>query len=539
MERNDLLCIIAIVLVAFIGLFARYAIYDGKITHDFPITVNAGDPNSRLSEVEGIQESSSAKYIPPWSTGEADLLMIEPPLHLVIAALMAGASGAQIFDILYFDAVIAGIGAALCFFIVFSRILNNRALGLIVAVLLVYPLEQFFHYQINIGMYATFSTILFYPLVLFFLHELLKKPSWTNVILVALPFAFQFLMHSSEALVFGMAIGLYLLIFERKTVGWKKVIGIGVFVLLFTLPYWPPFGMNYLTGEGHGVSLFQGKEILPPTYEPQIFLTNVLHPAFYLLALLALVFTWNKKDYRLLNFLFVFYFLVIFVLAKFGIGAYPITMRARPIFFIYAYPIVGIGIFIVADTIRRLISLPRNIFIGAVVVLLLIAQGHYAINTEPLAGTLFTPDIYKGFVWIRDNSPKDARVLCMGCNQLEGGRSHRIAGQAVYWEEPSLRMLVNIANKNGTQLHVQPYTATYTDKRVISTGFLRFANRGYLPEERPSICSYNYIAFRSAPEQVAPVFTAIAKNLIEKNATIVFSTPTMLVLKNNLKEGCI
>src|SRR3990172_204660 len=122
MDKHHWLTIGCVVAILAVGLFTRYGPYGGTITHDFPVTVNAGDPNSRLSEAEHILETGSVKFMPRWFTGENDLLMTQPPLNLVLAAMMAGAAGIAVFDAFYFNAVMAGIGAALVFFVFFFRV---------------------------------------------------------------------------------------------------------------------------------------------------------------------------------------------------------------------------------------------------------------------------------------------------------------------------------------------------------------------------------------------------------------------------------
>ncbi|MEM4254071.1 MAG: DUF6541 family protein [Candidatus Woesearchaeota archaeon] len=536
MEREELFTIIAIIAIVCIGFFARYAPYEGKIVHDYPVTINAGDPNSRLSEAEYVLESGSVKFMPPWFTGEKDLLTTQPPLNLILAAMVAGASGLKVFDVFYLNAVLASIGSALCFFVLFSRVFQNRILGLLAAGLLVFPLEKFFHYQINIGMYATFSTTLYFPMILLFTYELIKKPSWPNALLLVFALVSQFNMHASEAIVSGAVVSSYLVFFELKNVGWKRLVVAGALAVLMCLPYLPPLFFNYLQGH-QGATFIQKGELSPPSHEPQIFLTNVLSPVLWVLVLIALIVTWKNKEYRLLNYAFFAYVLIIFILAKFGIGTYYVAIRGRPIFFIVAYPLVAIGLYSVANVVRRFVPVSKQVFFGCMIALVIAGQAYAASNVQGLGGSLYTEDIYKGFLWIRQNTPENATLLCFGCNQLESTSSHRVSAQAAFWEQDGAEQLLQIANKNNTPLRIQ--IVGYTDERIYRKGFLNYRKRGALGDHTRDICTFDYFAFRPSTQESLAVFNQILQNLLAKNASVVYNTPQMVILKNAHQGGCI
>jgi hypothetical protein len=537
MDKSTIFTIAAIIAIAALGLYARYAVFDAKILHDYPVAINAGDPNARMSEAEWVKISGSARNLPPWTTGETDLLLHQPPMHLVLAALMSGASHSEIYDMLYFNAVIAGIGAALCYFVLFSRILKNRLAGLIAAAMLVYPFEQFFSYHIGVGMFATFSTIFFYPIILLFVYDAIQQPSWKNILLLYGAFALQFLMHSSEALVLGAAIGSYLLIFERKKIDWKKYLLGALFFLVLTFPFWPTMSMNYASGSS---KLLQEKELVPPSHEPQIFMTNVLSPILLVLALLGIFAGWKKRELRIFPYILIFYFAIIFLLAKFGIGTYYITIRFRPLFYIIAYPVAVLGLIILANSLEKIAKVKRDVLLGIAVISIIALQVYLASAIQPQQGSLFTKEIYNGFVWVREHTPKDAKVLCIGCTQLEGGRTQRVTAEAVYWEPDSLKLMLAVASRQNTTLHVYPYTATYSDERIASKNIFNYYKRGSLPDQWTSICDYDFIAVRAAAQEIMPTFQQIIQNLVDKNATIAYNNAGMTVIKNSKKGGeCI
>lgn len=541
MERQYLFVIASIIFIVMLGLFARYTPYDGKITHSIPLTVNAGDPNSRLSEAEYVLETGRVKYMPWWFTGEKDLLMTQPPLNLVLAAMMAGASGLEVFDSVYFNAVIAAIGVALCFFVLFSQVFKNKMLGLLAAALLIYPIEQFFHYQINIGMYANFSTVLFYPIILLFAYEFSKNPSWANAFLLSLGVALQFMMHSSEAVVFGAAIGSYLLLFERKAIGWKKLIGAGVIFAVLIAPYFPIFYSNFVLaniGGGEETTLFHGEEITAPAHEPQIYLTNVLNPLFYILALLAIIVTWRKKEYRFLSYIFLFYIFVIFLLAKFGIGTYYITIRTRPIFFAFAYPLVAIGLYTIAASLRRFVPVRKTVFMAGLVVLVIAAQAYSVSQVQPRSGFLFNEESYRGFQWLKQNTPENATIMCFGCQQFEGLTSHRVIAQPTYWEQITAEQMLALANKSkNTSLRLE--LSGYSDQRLAKKGLFGFEKRGLIGYHERDICTFDYFVFKPS-QNFGQLYVQIGQNMIERNSSQAYGTDHFVVIKNSHKGGdCI
>ncbi|MEM4247534.1 MAG: hypothetical protein QXF14_04415, partial [Candidatus Woesearchaeota archaeon] len=154
-----------------------------------------------------------------------------------------------------------------------------------------------------------------------------------------------------------------------------------------------------------------------------------------------------------------------------------------------------------------------------------------------LGGSLYTEDIYKGFLWIRQNTPENATLLCFGCNQLESTSSHRVSAQAAFWEQDGAEQLLQIANKNNTPLRIQ--IVGYTDERIYRKGFLNYRKRGALGDHTRDICTFDYFAFRPSTQESLAVFNQILQNLLAKNASVVYNTPQMVILKNAHQGGCI
>src|SRR3989344_3505267 len=172
--ENKWFILIVFLALAFIVFHTRYISYEGKISHGFPMTINAGDPNSRLSEAEWIGESEKYDTEPPWFYTKNGIAQHYAPILVIIPAAVSQITGIPVHDSFFFIGVLVALGITICFYILFRRFFENNTAALILAVLISFPYEYFYHYQLNIGMYGNYFTALFYPLALIFLMNYIK-----------------------------------------------------------------------------------------------------------------------------------------------------------------------------------------------------------------------------------------------------------------------------------------------------------------------------------------------------------------------------
>ncbi len=537
MEIDDFWVVGGILLIIFMSFLAHYSFKELNVLNDFPRTITSGDANSRLSEAENILEVQDARYMPSWFTGESDILFTQPPLNLIIVAVMSGASNVSVFDMFYFSSVIASIGAALCFFVLFSYYFKNKYLGIISAILLIYPIEDFFHYALNVGMFASFSVILFYPIILIFAYRFIKDASFANGFLLALSFGMQFLFHSSEAIIFVLVIGSYFLFFELKNISLKRLCFVGFLFLILISSYFLILYYNFYSGAGNKISFF-GNSISVPSHEPQIFLSNFVNPVFYVLLVLSLIVTRKKKEYRLINYVLLLHLFMIFVLANLGLGTYYVSIRMRLIFFIFAYPVIAVGIYYVAQYLSNKFSIKRSVSFGLIIVLLFSYQAYNISGVEPLKLGLYSKENYNGLVWLRDNSDKNSTVLCFGCYQFNGLPSHRVIAQPIYWEDRAVKQMIGLANKSGNQtLYLE--LSGFADERLFKSGFFKIGMRKALGYHEQDVCSFDYFIFQPYQSFTA-LFSQISNNLLSKNSTNVYNYGNFVILKNGRKgEDCV
>lgn len=525
------------------AFYMQYNPYDGKITHDFPKTINAGDPNSRLSEAEWIKESNSYDLNPPWFSDEKKVLMHYPPILVITPAILSQLSNVEVYDFFYFIGVLISVGVAICFFIIFKKFLNNDLTAFICAMLIYYPYEFLYHYQLNIGMFGNHYSALFFPLGIIFLMNYIDAPSLKNGFFLVLNLVIQYYVHASESIAFFGFIGLYLLIFKRKTIGIKKIACLVLIYFVLVLPHLSLLYSSWMASQGSmRIELF--KPLENPAHEPQFTYFNLVSPILYIFLLIGLVFSLLKEKYRLFAIICLFYFIVTMVLSKIGLGTYYITLRGRYLLYVFFYPLIAIGIAAILNTAYKITKaenlLQKDKFILVCAIIFLAISLTYL--TPPKSeGTLITKGIYDGFLWVRHNTPADAKVLCFGCGQFEGLNTHRIIFQPDQFKPDAVANLIKLNNTKVSNRTILAEYCGYSDTYPVKEGL--FKVKMLYPKGQPwiniDICSVDYFIARSFG-QLTPLIEQISKKLIAKNGAPAYSNNDIIIIKNNFKNGeCI
>jgi hypothetical protein len=551
MKKEALFGIVLALVVIAITFYGQYRPYEGKITHDFPVTINAADPGSRVSDAENVLLTGRTKFEPPWYALELPgRIQAYPPMMLVLVAGLSEVSGIEIFDLYFFVGVMVFAGIALGWFLYFRKCWNKPWIGMIAGLLLAYPFEPFNHFLLKIGIYSNFFVALFFPYVLIAFDRFVKQPSWKNIAFFGLISGMQFLTHPSANVPFIGFLLLYALIVHRKNVGWKKIIIAGLVYTLVAMPYVPLFTQTFVLAnkESGAFKIKTAEQLKSPAWEPNVDFTNLLHPVLYFFALLGLVIALLRPEFRIPAVVALFFVFYTMILTQFGIGEYYLSVRTRYLLFAFLYPFVALGLFTALQGIVNSVPVVKSLDrkkVYAIITLFLLIFVVVTVKKVPEEGPrMFAKEKYDDFLWVRQNTPEESVVLCLGCQQFEGFVTRRVVLQPMYWDSETINSMVQLAtgNTTGNRLLGTEYTG-HSEAFPLQTGPFTYElakfTKNITSYAKRDICIADYVIVMGHP-QLTQVFQAIGSNLLAKNASVVRQSQYMVILKNNNKDGdCI
>src|SRR3989339_197372 len=351
-ENNKWTWIILFVIIA-LGIFMHYKPYEYKLLHPYPTGIQSADANSRVSESEWIAENGQAYYQPSWfDDSKTNIIENDPPIALITSAMISRITGLPAYDSLYFLSVLSIIGVGLVFFLIFWKIFHSIPMGLIAAILLIYPIEKMYHYQITIGMFPHVAELMFLALTVLFFLKYMEDKLIVSLIGLALVFSFAFLSHSPTPTILMVLFSIIILYkIIRKEIPIKHFLILNGIILVLTSLYIGVLLVNYFhigqaNTSGAGLSV-SGKLFHDASSNPIKFMTFV-NPVFYILLLLGLasiIFYLKNKKYRYIVGMFLFMFCATLLAAYFGVYHDHATDKSRYALYLFAYPIIAMGIY--------------------------------------------------------------------------------------------------------------------------------------------------------------------------------------------------
>src|SRR3989339_274410 len=543
-ENNKWTWIILFVIIA-LGIFMHYKPYEYKLLHPYPTGIQSADANSRVSESEWIAENGQAYYQPSWfDDSKTNIIENDPPIALITSAMISRITGLPAYDSLYFLSVLSIIGVGLVFFLIFWKIFHSIPMGLIAAILLIYPIEKMYHYQITIGMFPHVAELMFLALTVLFFLKYMEDKLIVSLIGLALVFSFAFLSHSPTPTILMVLFSIIILYkIIRKEIPIKHFLILNGIILVLTSLYIGVLLVNYFhigqaNTAGAGLSV-SGKLFHDASSNPIKFMTFV-NPVFYILLLLGLasiIFYLKNKKYRYIVGMFLFMFCATLLAAYFGVYHDHATDKSRYALYLFAYPIIAMGIYFLVKLVEQ-ISKIKNLSIF--VLLALFVLQIIMFNSIPKSSnSLMTQNSYDAYVWARENIPKGNRILCLGCIQFEGLYAHRPIYLPTYETDQNvINQILEVSQNNYTQGIIRSNIVGYSDERMYWDG-IKMKTYGATPNVNHSICEFDYVLFKDLG-QLTPMIFNIANKMIAKNNTLIYNSNNIAIIRNNFKDGeCI
>ncbi|MEM4259852.1 MAG: hypothetical protein QXG00_01300 [Candidatus Woesearchaeota archaeon] len=546
---DKIIVIIVFSIILLLGFLMRYKPYGYAIQHDYPMTVHSADANSRVSEAEGAVVTEQPYLLPAWFDDEkTDIVSPMPPITRVLSALITSLSGIGIYDSLYFIAVLATIGVAISFMLIFWKLFGNLWAGIISAILLVHPFEAFGNYLIILGMYPHVVQLTMTSITLMFFIKFLQNKTWKSLLESCLFFAFAFYTHSSlPILIFGLMSLIMIYILVKKQIGWKKFIFFFIISIILISPFLPILYSNWFA---HGSAISVESAIHPDkiftnlqsghTVQLFNFITPILF-FFMILGLIFIFFVFKNKKYIIFS-IILFYLIFVVILASYlGFNNGQINDKPRYMLSLIAYPIAALGVSGMVLLVKNQLKINYKIIFILIFIIILIVQIVNFTKIPSVNQSLFSKDSYDNYLWVRNNIDDQKRILCIGCIQFEGMFTHKPTYLPSYEvNDGVINQMLDIAQNNNTKGLILTEIMGHSDWRLHWVG-LKLETYGFRYHLRlnRSICEFDYWIFKDLG-QVTPLINAIALKIVAKNNTVVHAANNFFVIKNNYVKGeCI
>jgi len=517
-----------ILLILFLAFYSKYYPQELSLTHGYPTTTDSSDAIFHALETEWIAEDEiHARMAPYLATGREDVYDAPPPQLYIGSAFFTKFAGIESYDSIYLLAIITFAGAAIGVFLLLSRHFGTLP-ALTASLMVVFPLSTEFFYMLNIGWFHQFASLVFFPMVAYFVLVAIEKNRFSDYLLIALAVSASTLAHTIEG---SMLLAFTLLVFLSETIRTKKLQLKNYSVMLI------PILVNiqqYIASSVHaqevgGLISFSN---IPASidYGIPIITYLTLHPFTVITASLGIAGllylsakSQRKWEMRYLLMFFFVYFLGFY--ANWG-GPGFWALRIRYTSYLLVYPLAGIGLYFASQFLEK--KHRPVLFAAALVAILIFAfpiRGMY----QPRGHVIDQPR-YDALLWIMENTPEDATVFFFdGYWQGTAAYSRRLGTDLRPEDMEKLAAPELIEDWNYS-------TFGYHVKLPYKTGPFSFGN--YDGIGGINLCEMDYKIFINYQE-LMPVLQRYEDRLLETN-TVVYSENGIVILHDrDGKAGCL
>ena len=365
---------------------------------------------------KGVHDTGQHRvYVPYRALGIPDALLADPPLPYSIPATVAMLTRVSVYNVYAILAALFQVFMCLGVYAIVRRHFN-QTMALFAATIALIPATASWFFQYTIGFTTSLEAFAFAPLILFLLLYLYEKKSVLAAGVIGAAFSVQFMIHGpiEVAYVYLFVTAAMGVLWWRTRQSWLPtwlvmtgtagVLSVYQYVLLKLLR---------LTGENIAGTLLAGNPI--PAYFPRpdipwvLLAVTVIGGAVLLLRLLQ-----RKSTPQQATILF-FIVMMIGISLSFLVGVDGSrTMRQ----YFNAYPFLALipaaGIYAVTRMLKSKVSDNVLRFVDLSIVALILYLSFmptFAALKGVAAGGQATPERWQAIQWVRDNTPKDARIF--------------------------------------------------------------------------------------------------------------------------------
>jgi len=525
---------------------------DGKLIHEVPVNLNAGDMFVTSAFGDVARFSDDMKKVPPeFAGGATDALNFFSPLHGIILAELASFVNAETYDFLIHLNLLTLIGAIFVMYFIIKKFDTNAAL----VSLLIFPLVFKWPFNFIItwgGTYGNLNIFIAITTLLCF-YRLNKSHMF---IILGIVNASSFLSHGREFQTANLAFATILLFWIIKDKAYKKILEkpkeiIKLFsiepsliilkryiwsipiTILFMFPWWSVLRVFKETNLGIGIIRWGYN---PLFHQVTFSSLGIFSYLIFLSIIMSLIYLYNQKYNEFDSFLI---FSLIFFICGIIIIAGNNIPQARAFYVITALPMLCLLFCNIIGKITEVTNLSKNIittvlFITFLMVVLLLHKPESIGNSS-----LISPERMASFNWIKENIKDNSTIL------------------ATYGDEYNQRSVFAVIRKPYNIINQEDYfnaikkeklTSNYKiDKWVIHEKFIFDDKEGriiaapdeFIPVEE-SICNYTYVyADKYSQNKILTTYNGLLIDALLKEADfeIIYENQLIVILKNKKIGG--
>ena len=505
-------------------------IFDHQLVHSYPVGYSASDGFWHLISTMQVYEAGSYKYLPDYlEAGYKDVVGFQPPLLFQLGAVFAHLTNIPVYDSLYLVVCFFLVLGVICIYLVI-RDFNEKV------AILAMPLTLFLFFS-NFQIGILFGQVNFY-LGSFFLCAmallLVKKNIKYSWLLLSIILAATAMAHTSEY-IFGVGFvilyGTWLYVHKEREVarGLAQALGLSLviasyYLIIFEGTFGRVTGSNYLQNLG---KVFSTAGFKIAYFADFGFLA-------YVIVIGIVCWLFLKKKFHL-SFLFAGYMLIVGFSNY--VGLYTRSFQTRFFWPVYLSIFFGLAIYQLA----RFVVIKKIFYFLIGVAFITIFLYYFA----QLGGAygLMNEYHYDADTWIRDNTPKDAKVLFFY------GDSFDQSGQ------------LPLTHRQSYLVYINDYVASLKDGKLRRNYFIKhifnvdlgliyrktwFTFASHQSEDNVTfemqrdICQFDYLIFDKqsyyAPELVNANLAIVNYMLRNRTAVVAHDNPLTVILHRTSKD---
>jgi len=540
---------IYLIIIFFFLLWAGAGnLFDHKINHDFPYAYLASDAFQHQIRAESIKQMGNYRYEAPYIAGGfEDAIGFYPPVMYHLDVIMSNITGIEVYDIIYLLTFIIVCFAVLIFYFIIRRFNKQVAILALPLSLLLFSKGP------GIGPYALFTwgswplifgQFFFICFFWYFTNYNLKN-SW---IFLGLFLSAITMQHQTE-LLFGafFIIILSVIWIIKKELTLEKIkhfVKAGILFLFVSI--YPLIIFRFTFLKSQTIELFT---VITTTSTDQTFYLNNFGAILIIIIVGMIMSFFILRKKNSIPIIMSFFIFVVGFGNYIGLGRH--AFKTRTFWPLYLSLFMGIAIYYLAKQVIKKWKTPYSILIA--IPLLLIFSGIINIPTIPhveqfSSSGLLDEHHWEGLLWLRDNTPQDAKILYLYGDPYYQHAVLRNAFRVPYLVSkkayiPNLQnrvvnrhLKINLVGDNRGVYYA--YRKSLFDYGYHETE----EGKEYFATER-DMCDFDYIVIdKQTAQPIIAQYNLFIANLLLNNTYInpVFDNPIVLIVKNENREGdCI
>ncbi len=531
-----------IILVFFFGLMLYIscsALFQQKLSHDYPVGYMASDTFQHQVRVESIKDMGNYRYEAPYiAAGFTDVVGFYPPVMYHVSAIFSQLSSLESYDAAYLMVIFFTILSAFVMYYLIRRLNKNVAIMSLPLMLLVFT-GNFFS-GITWGQWPFFMGSFFLLCSIWVLTHIKLSKSY---IFLGLFLSATFLTHTSEFIFGAIFIMIYLLIIflmkKITMVDIRKVILSGIILLILISYFMIIFQATWMKSEAYrfkiepSITNFRNMHLTDFSWTLPLIIIGILlmFPVFY------------KRSEPVL--LFGAFMLLAGFTNYIGFG-----MRAFQTRFLWPVYLAIFSGLTLQQALKFVIKNKAALYVPVSVLLMLLLvfgipglpaiKGFY----EPSTGSIMNSYHWQAIEWIRSGTNKDDNVFFFYSPMFHGQTSldynTKRKNYLIDYAEVERDSDVGVISRNYSSWIPFDGGAALPHR----TGFFSF---GYYTKEKnltyfEDICSYNYYVFDRTVSNAKTIgyHTLVVSRFLNNGMSVAFNNDVVLILKNNNLGGdCI